>query len=185
MESQQGKDKRMKKLLLLAILTGLLITGCDKRTPDQIYESANQAVQAKNIDAALKEFGLIVKKYPEYAAVPKIMFQMAELQMNEKKDLDAGINAFRQLADKYPDTGYGPKGRFMAGFLLANTANRLDEARKEYELFLKSYPDNDLVEAVKFELENLGKPIEDIPQLKGIISPGKANNNINVEVSTH
>ena len=89
--------------------------------------------------------------------------------MNKRQDLNAAIISFKKAADKYPNSDIGPKACFMAGFLLANNTDRLDEAKSTYEKFLKNYPDHELKIAVEFELENLGKPLDNIPQLKPIL----------------
>ena len=59
----------------------------------------------------------------------------------------------------------------MIGYVFANFLNDYESARLEYEKFLQlfsSKADSGLVESVKFELRNLGKDLNEIPQLKHI-----------------
>ena len=52
----------------------------------------------------------------------------------------------------------------------ANVINDTKSAQVEYESFLKKFPDHELSPSVKFEIEYLGKSIEEIPALKHITS---------------
>lgn len=74
---------------------------------------------------------------------------------------------FQSILDKYPDGEYAAKSMFMIGFINANYTNNLDKAREYYNKFLEKYPDHDLADDAKYELENLGKSIDDLPFLKG------------------
>ena len=56
------------------------------------------------------------------------------------------------------------------GYIYANVINDTKSAEAEYESFLKKFPDHELSPSVKFELEYLGKSIEEIPALKHITS---------------
>ena len=59
----------------------------------------------------------------------------------------------------------------MLGYIYANFLFNYDLAREEYEIFLEKFSstaDPNLIESVKFELENLGKDLKDIPELRGI-----------------
>ena len=58
----------------------------------------------------------------------------------------------------------------MIGYIYANVLDDSENAQVEYNLFLQKYPDHELTPSVKFELDFLGKDINDIPQLKHITS---------------
>jgi len=58
----------------------------------------------------------------------------------------------------------------MIGYIYANILKDTDSARKEYQYFLEQYPKHDLSPSVRFELDFLGKDINDIPALKHITS---------------
>jgi len=166
------KGIAMQKVLMPLFML-LLLSACDKRTPDQIYNAALDAKAQKKYDLAIKEYSQLADKAPEYEMLPKALYDMAEIHMNQLSDMDGAIKAFQRLANQFTHSEEGLKARFMAGFLLANNVKRYEEAANEYHRFITDYPNNPLIEAVQFELDNLGKPIEEIPTLRGLITPPK------------
>lgn len=85
--------------------------------------------------------------------------------MSQEKWEEAEQN-FQSIVDKFPDGEYHAKAVFMIGFINANYTNNLEKAREYYNKFLEKYPDHDLADDAKYELENLGKSIDDLPFLK-------------------
>jgi len=58
----------------------------------------------------------------------------------------------------------------MVGYVQANILNDIDQARITYKIFLEKFPDHELTPSVQFELDNLGRDINEIPVLKHITS---------------
>ncbi len=160
----------MRKTLPILLILMLFMAACDRRSPEQFIEDAEVNLTQKEYDDAVKDLKKMIEKYPDHEKAPENAYRIAEIHMNKRQDIEAAIEAFKVAADQYSKSDIGPKARFMAGFLLANNTDRLDEARKDYERFLKDYPDHELSMAVNFELENLGKPLDNIPQLQPILN---------------
>ncbi len=158
-----------RKLVILLTLLVFAAGSCDRRSASQMYTDAETQISKDKFEDAAKTFQKLEKKYPDNELAAKSAYRLAELYMNNIQDLSKAIQVYRHVADVYPQSAYGPKSRFMAGFLLANNTSRFDEAKTEYKRFLADYADNELASAVKFELDNLGKDIDDIPQLKGMV----------------
>ncbi len=152
----------------------LMAVSCDRRGPDQLLEDAEVNLTQNKYDEAVEDLQRLIKKHPEHQKAPESAYRIAEIHMNKRQKIEDAIDAFINTADTYPDTEFGPKARFMAGFLLANNTDRLSEAKKVYEEFLEAYPDHELSMAVTFEIENLGKPLDNIPQLKPILNENEA-----------
>jgi len=74
---------------------------------------------------------------------------------------------FQKILDEYPEGEFSSKALFMVGFVNANYLKNYDKAQQYYSKFLQKYPDHDLADDAKYELENLGKDINDLPFLKG------------------
>ena len=55
---------------------------------------------------------------------------------------------------------------FMQGFIYHNSLSDLQMAEKLYLKFLDEYPDHELALSVRWELDNLGKNIDEIPFFK-------------------
>jgi len=158
-----------KKIWILLMGLSLMMVSCDSRSASELYSDAEEMINQDKFEEALKDLQRVEKKFPENELAPKSVYRMAELYMNEMKDLNSAIETYQKVADNYSESTYGAKSRFMAGFLLANNTSRFDEAKAQYELFLTTYPNDELTSAVQFEMENLGKDIDEIPQLKGLV----------------
>jgi hypothetical protein len=70
------------------------------------------------------------------------------------------------VVKEYPESKYGPQAQFMIGFVYANNQVDTSKAREAYNLFLEKYGDHELAASVKWELENLGKDINDILKIE-------------------
>ena len=72
------------------------------------------------------------------------------------------------MVEKYNGTEQEPHALFMIGYIYANILNDNTSAKIEYQDFLKKFPNHELAPSVKFEIDYLGKSIEEIPALKHI-----------------
>ena len=84
------------------------------------------------------------------------------------EEYDEALTNFKNILKNYPESELASKATFMVGFINANHLNNLEEAKKYYEMFIKKYPNHELVDSAKYELETLGKNIEDLPIFKKI-----------------
>lgn len=95
----------------------------------------------------------------------KEYFDLAYQYMSKEQWKEAEQN-FQKILDKYPNGVYSSKALFMVAFINANYMDNQKKARKYYTEFLEKYPKHDLADDAKYELENLGKDIDDLPFLK-------------------
>ena len=63
----------------------------------------------------------------------------------------------------------------MLGFIYANSLENLEEAKKYYSLFIEKYPNHDLADDAQYELNNLGKDINELPFFKGMEAEEKGS----------
>ena len=87
-------------------------------------------------------------------------------EFQKKEQFAEAIEAYRQIVRDYPKTRHGANSQFMIGYIYANHLNDLEQARIELNRYLDKfaqYSDSGLVAGAKFELENLGKSIDEIP----------------------
>ena len=92
------------------------------------------------------------------------------IYMNNMKDFQSAITAYRKVVELHQGSGMDANAQFLIGFIFANYINDLDNAKIEYSRFLEQYPDHNLVKDVNFELQYLGKDINQIPVLKKVAS---------------
>jgi TolA-binding protein len=90
--------------------------------------------------------------------------------MNDQRNFELAIKSYRKIIADFPGSKQEPHAQFMIGYIYANVMDDSENARKEYSIFLQKYPDHELTPSVKFELDFIGKDINDIPQLKHITS---------------
>jgi outer membrane protein assembly factor BamD (BamD/ComL family) len=92
-------------------------------------------------------------------------YQLANSQYGQEAYADA-IENFKIILEKYPEGETAAQSTFMLGFIYANSLENLEEAKKYYTLFIEKYPNHDLADDAQYELNNLGKDINDLPIFK-------------------
>ena len=153
----------------ISLLLLLLLIACGVRqTAEELWSSSKGQVQAKQYDRAIKLLETLVDAYPEHPLAPKAQFQIGDIHMNNTEDIHSSIAAFQETINRYPETDEGVKALFMIGFVNANHLGNYDAAREAYTDFVNRYPNHELIPSVKFEMENLGKAVEEIEVLKGV-----------------
>lgn len=88
-------------------------------------------------------------------------------ELMSQEEWDEAEKNFQNILDKYPDGKFASNAMFMVGFINANYTNNFDKAREYYGKFLEKYPDHDLADDAEYEIEHLGKSIDDLPFLRG------------------
>ena len=86
--------------------------------------------------------------------------ESAENLSKELNKLGVKAKAYKSDASNFDD----------ATKLVEDVLNDFESARIEYDNFINQFPQHELVPSVKFELEYLGKNINEIPALKHITS---------------
>ena len=161
------------RVLCISILLFVLINGCnDKKTEVEYYNIANKHFEKGEIAEALDIYKQLLKYYPTESNYFKIAYEYYNNGKNEE-----AIEVFMQVIKYYPNGEYADKSTFMVGFIYANGQKNYVEAKKYYEIFIEKYPDNSLVSSAKFELDNLGQDVNELPLLKNM----KQNEDIKTE----
>lgn len=96
----------------------------------------------------------------------KEYFDLANQYMGQQNWEKAEQN-FAIIYEKFPNGVFTSKALFMMAYINANHLNNLDKARQYYTEFLEKYPNHELADDAKYELDNLGKDIEELPFMKG------------------
>jgi len=163
----------MRKQLVTLLLISMLIFSCsDNRTAEQMFRDGSDQYKQEKISRSIKTFEKLSNIYPDDDLAVKASYRLAEIYAGDLQDFESCVAKYDYIADEYPSHPDAPKARFMAGYTLANIMNDQDRAKIEYEKFIRDYPNHDLVESVQFELRNLGKELDQIEELKGIMKSG-------------
>jgi TolA-binding protein len=84
------------------------------------------------------------------------------------------IENFEGLIEYYPESEHMAEALFMLGFINANDIVDTVAARKYYTEFLEKYPTHELAFSAQYELENLGKDINELPIFKNLEADSSA-----------
>ena len=112
----------------------------------------------------------LVKKYPNHELASKGQYIIGDIYMNDLRDFEKALEEYRIVLYDYQGSKEEALAQFMIGYIYANVIKDLKKARSEYQVFLDQFPKHELFPSVKFEIDHLGKDINEIPALKHITS---------------
>jgi len=152
------------KFLFLFIV---FFISCENNAIDLHIKEANEFRIKKEFGKAVVELKKAEKLFNNNKRINEIIFLLGEIYLNDIKDYNYAIEQFKKINK---NSSLYSKAIFMIGYIYANILNDEKSARIEYQDFLNRFPDHELSPSVKFEIEYLGKSIEEIPALKHITS---------------
>ena len=156
-------------LSTIVLMSAMILVSCGmKGTPEELWNSSQTEAGERDYHASIKALETLVTKYPDDPLAPQAQFRIGDIYMNNLSELDRALEAYERTVEWYSDANEGIKALFMIGYLNANHLNNLDAAREAYQRFLDHYPDHELAPSVEFELDNLGRTIEEIETLEPI-----------------
>ncbi|MCH8327409.1 MAG: tetratricopeptide repeat protein [Candidatus Marinimicrobia bacterium] len=161
----------MKNHIYLGLLVGLLIMSCGgAKTADELWQYAQENADNRQYGSALTALNRLIENFPDSPLIPRAQFQIADLYLNGTGEMEKAVEAFAVTAEQFPDMEFGLKSLFMMGFVQSNYLQDYENARLSYEKFLERYPNDELITSVEFELANLGKGVDEIESLRGVIN---------------
>lgn len=167
----------MKKLLILTlfIFSSFGLLSCQKQKEEGLYTTALEDIKNGNTQAAIENLEKLVETNPYSQFAPDAFFTLASLYQTLEGDsiqklnnYEKALEYYNEIIEKFPNNEKTPQAIFMAGFVCAENLKDLERAKYYYKRFLKAYSDHELASSVKAELDNLGKPPEEILREKGI-----------------
>tara|TARA_B100000214_G_C23918316_1_gene604807 strand:+ start:120 stop:602 length:483 start_codon:yes stop_codon:yes gene_type:complete len=158
------------KFFFIKTFIVLFLIGCNSESSSNVLEKSKNLINEQKYSEAILELNSLVKKYPDSIEAPEAQYLIADTYAF-LNNYDDAIIAYKLVVKEYLSSKSAINAQFMLGYIYANFLFNYDLAREEYEIFLEKFSSNadpNLIESVKFELENLGKDLKDIPELKGI-----------------
>ena len=137
------------------------------RNPVSIDQCESMRKSRNYIDAVL-HLQRLVKNDKDIA--PRAQYAIGEIFMNDLRDFTRAIQEYRKVIEDHNGSEQEPLALFMIGYINANILNDKKSARIEYKDFLNRFPNHSLVPSIEFELDYLGKSVEELPALKHITS---------------
>jgi outer membrane protein assembly factor BamD (BamD/ComL family) len=97
------------------------------------------------------------------------LFEKAK-KSQEESNFPAAIEAYQDIVKRFPKSTQAPQCQFMVGYLYANHMKNMDLAKQAYSTFIKNYPEHELVKDAQWELDHLGKDVNQIEELNKILA---------------
>lgn len=172
----EGKLIRNKTLfVLIPIFLVILVTSCGKRhdSPGALLRQAKTYITEAKYTDAVTSLRDLIERYPDDPAAAEAQYMLGDTFMAYAKDFEQAVKEYGMVVSTYPESRFAMNAQFMLGYVCANFISDSAKAKQEYEKFLKLYSDqadSGLVQSVRFELENLGKDLNEIPKLQHITS---------------
>ena len=155
----------------LPVALTLLVVSCGiTETAEELWTRAERDVTARRYERSIKSLKALIKNYPTHTIASKAQFRIGDIYLNNTRDIPAAMKALRSTIDHYSETDEGVKALFMMGFVYANHLGDYQSAQQAYLQFIDHYPNHELIPSVRFELENMGKPMEEIDVLKDVVN---------------
>ncbi|MBU0509576.1 tetratricopeptide repeat protein [bacterium] len=92
----------------------------------------------------------------------------------EESNFAGAVEAYQEIVKRFPSSPEAPQCQFMIGYLYANHLNNMDMAGQAYQKFIRDYPEHDLVKDAQWELDHLGKDVNEIEELNQILTRDSA-----------
>lgn len=167
------RHKTIIAFILIFII--MLPSSCGRRpdSPSDLLKQANICIEEAKYADAVKFLRNLIEKYPDDPAAAEAQYMLGDTFMAYAKDFNQAVKEYGMVVSSYPESRYAVNAQFMLGYVYANFINDFNMAKREYEKFLELYSDkadSGLVQSVRFELENLGKNLNEIPKLRHITS---------------
>ena len=137
---------------------------------DWIINNAETLRKRKMTAESIANLIYLVKTFPKHELASKAQYIIGDIYMNDLRDFEKALGEYRLVLDRYNGSKEEALAQFMIGYIYANVIKDFDLARKEYQIFLDKFPKHELHPSVKFEIDYLGKDINEIPALKHITS---------------
>ena len=138
--------------------------------PEWIINKAETLRKRKLTNESINNLTYIVKNYADNLLAAKAQYIIGDIYMNDLRDFEKALSEYRLVLSDHKGSKEEALAQFMIGYIYANVIKDFDKARSEYQVFLDHFPKHELYPSVKFEINHLGKDINEIPALKHITS---------------
>jgi len=127
----------------------------------QLYPESAAKIDPIAAGKLVRKYETYAKKFPKNDKAAPYLYKAGEVARSSG-DMRRSVSLLEQLYDDYGSYEKAPQVLFLAGFIYENDLKNLDKAKDMYNTFMKKYPNDTLAASVKFSLENLGKPADEI-----------------------
>ncbi|HEX2867950.1 MAG TPA: tetratricopeptide repeat protein [Ignavibacteriales bacterium] len=156
-------------LLCSFILSAVLLTGCSKKSEQELFNAGEKNVSEGKYTEAVDAYETLVKDYPESPRAPKVLFELGKLYQGKvvknvsgKESFNKAVEYYGRIFRDYPKSAEAPSALFMVGFIQANDLRDFNAATASFKQFLSSFPNNEMASSARAELDNMGLSPDEI-----------------------
>ena len=117
-------------------------------------------------------YSQFVQANPSDTASANYLYRSAMISGDFHENYNRCVQFLERLRREYPDSYRGESALFLLGYTYADKLRDLPRAKAIYSSFLEKYPDSEMAGSVQFELDNLGKTLDQLP----VIGSGTTGN---------
>jgi tetratricopeptide (TPR) repeat protein len=147
-------------------------------------DTISMSLDHEKADKLIMLYLQFVESFPDDNSSPDFLFKAGEIS-NGLNRYDQAIELFERLHEKYPASVLSPTALFLQGFIYETRYYDAVNARKKYEKFIDLYPEHELIDDVRFSVENLGldlnEVVERLQSQSGVDSVQKIENVVSEE----
>ena len=122
-------------------------------TEDEVYQSAKQAFDQGDLEAARKSFEEFLKRYPNSKNADNAQFWIGEIYYREKW-YEKAILEYQNVIEKYPTANKVPAALLKQGLAFANIGDK-PNAKLILEELRRKYPDSNEAKVAAEQLKTL------------------------------
>jgi TolA-binding protein len=168
------------RVSIVLLLSGVLYSACTHQpdhdaliksitASEQIMQQAERdglpetlSLSAQTLDSLYQVY---IRQWPDSSRSATFLYNRATLLADYLDSADSSIIVLDALISSYPSSEWIEKARFLKGYTLNNRLQDTTRAGAAYREFLREHPTSELTPSVQFELNTMGKSIDDIERL--------------------
>jgi outer membrane protein assembly factor BamD (BamD/ComL family) len=136
-----------------------------QKFPKWLMLKSSELRSDTTISEAISTIDYLISEFNDNPIIPEALYLKGNIYLNDKKDFYRAINTYLEIIHKYKGSSFESMSQFMIGYIYANVQTNIPKAKIAYQTFLQNYPEHELAPSVQFELEYLGKQIDNIDEL--------------------
>jgi len=129
------------------------------------WEQAKTEYSQKKYKDSLITLNNIIDDYPDSDIIPECLYLIHEIYLNEYDNHYISIQYLKNIIASYPEDDFAKKSLFTLAYIYNNHLESYTDAFNTYNQFIEKYPQDDLVDAARYEIENLSIHINSIDDI--------------------
>ena len=140
------------KFLFTVIL--LLFYACNNND-SELWNNAKKDYSNKDYENCVIKLQQIIDSESDLETIIQSKYLLSEIYLNEYDQYFIALDYLNMIIDEHTQHELAKKSLFTAAYIYGNYLDAYTDSYNYYNKFLSLYPQDDLIESVKYELNNL------------------------------